>query len=91
MTKQILHLRLCVCVCARPFGSMYFCLDSNPKGDISLIGGNPSPLSARVCVSVFVLQALGSARKPRQGSILTSDPWLSACSGVMHIRDADSW
>lgn len=69
MTKQILHLRLRVC--ARPFGSMYFCLDSNPKGDISLIGGNPSPLSARVCVCVCVCASgIGVSQEAQTGLYL---------------------
>lgn len=59
MTKQNQCLMLCVCVC---LGSMYFCLDPNPRGDISLVGGQP--ILPPLCVAV--LQALGSARKPRQ-------------------------
>lgn len=69
MTKQILHLRLCVC--ARLFGSMYFCLDSNPKGDISLIGGNPSPLSTRVCVCICVCASgIGVSQEAQTGLYL---------------------
>ncbi len=69
---------------------MYFCLDPNPKGDISLVGGNPSPLC--VCVYMCVDAAgVGFSQEAQTGSTLTFDPWLSASSGVMHTIDTDSW
>lgn len=94
MTKQIQCLRhsMCMCVCmCMCLGSMYFCLDPNPKGDISLVGGSPSPLCVRVFMCVFVLRALGSARKPRQAlpRPLTHDCLLAQGSCTPLIQTAD--
>lgn len=69
MTKQI-H---CMCVCVCVWGQWISVWILIPKGDISLVGGQPC-LRRRRC----------SSQEAQTGCRLTSDPWLSACSGVMH-------
>ena len=91
MTKQIQHLKHCVCVrvCVCR-GSTFFCLDPNPKGDISLVEAQPrhSPHSLCVCLCC---RHPGSARKSRQAV-----PWplthdcllaLGSCATLMQTAD----